>query len=113
MGFEATGRKILESLGFKKLRKPSHVAEGLRYDFEAEKDGVEYTIEVKSTTEKTGGFTVPVTQLREMARQFFDNKRKALLLFVDESQISSAILDYYLFEMKSVSFGSFYCEEIK
>lgn len=99
--FEEKGLAILKSLGFKKFSRPSQPAKGLRYDFDAEKDGVKYSIEIKEV-EQSFNFAVPTSQLSEMAQELFTNKRKPLILFIDKSQIP---IQYYLFEMKRASIG--------
>jgi len=105
MGFEGTGIDILKGQGFTKIRRPSHQPEYINYDFNAEKDGVKYAIEVKTTEVKLGGFSIPIGQLREMARQLTWKKRRGLLLFVDESRTP---VEYYLFQMKRIGYGNMY-----
>lgn len=105
MGFEGTGIDILKGIGFIKIVRPSHQPEYINYDFNAEKDGVKYSIEVKTTEVELGGFSIPIGQLREMARQLTWNKRRALLLLVDESRTP---IEYYLFQMKRIGYGSMY-----
>ena len=102
MGFEETGLEILKKLGFENIRRPLHQVTYMHYDFDAERDGIKYSIEVKTTREEHGRFTIPVDELRDMAQRLFPYERRALILFVDESQTP---VNYFLFKMERVSFG--------
>jgi len=84
MSFEERGKIILKDLGFQNIRRPEHLPVYVNYDFNDEKNGLKYAIEIKTTSEKGGVFSVNRGQVSEMARQFNLNNRKPLLLFIDE-----------------------------
>jgi len=110
MSYEAEGIEILMELGLQKIRRPLHQPMYMNYDFDAEKDGIEYSVEIKTTEEARGRFSVPLDELSEMARQL-TNKRMGLLLFVDKSKTP---MNYYLFQMKRIGYETFdYNEEGK
>jgi len=77
---------ILEKLGFKFKGEPKQSPEmgAMNYDFEVEKNGKTYAVEVK-TTEIGRRSTVPWEELREMAWQFAVHGKDGLLMFVDRS----------------------------
>ena len=79
-------RSILESKGFRNFRFL-----GKPYDYEAEKDGIKYGIEVKGSDIS---FTISWLQIERLHFQHFLPKgHKALLMFVTEDS------RYCIFEM--------------
>ena len=98
---------ILKEQGFENIMRPiGPPTQGtMMYDFNAEKNGVKYGIEVKGTDEGVRGrFTVPCGQLREMAWRFIIDGRKPLLIFIDLTS-SKEFREYYIFEMKRTKIG--------
>ena len=74
--FELSGAEILKKLGFTNVRKRTK-----GYDFDAEKDGKEYAIEVKGT--KSGeDVVIKWHQIRELWWSQ-DYKKKPLLMFIN------------------------------
>jgi hypothetical protein len=100
-GDEREALSILEKLGFKCNGKPKQTPEvgGMNYDFEVEKNGITYTVEVK-TTQVGKRSTVPWEELREMGWQFGVHGKSGLLIFVD-----CASDEYCIFEMSYIKIG--------
>ncbi len=115
MGFEESGKKILEELGFQKIRRPQHLTQFMRYDFNAEKDGKKYSIEIKTTFIEWGVFNVDRREMCEMAQQLALKKRIPLLLLVDEStsseEWSENKIAYFLFHIQRFGFGIYDYDE--
>jgi hypothetical protein len=98
---ERQALKILEKLGFKYIGKSSQHPEAgtMNYDFEVEKNGATYTVEVE-TTAVGRQFRVPWEELREMGWQFIVHKKNGLLVFVDE-----LYSEYCIFEIAYTKIG--------
>ena len=115
MGFEESGKKILEGLGFQKIRRPQHLTQFMSYDFNAEKDGIKYSIEIKTTFIKWGVYSVDRREVCEMAQQLALKKRIPLLLLVDEStsseEWSENKIAYFLFHIQRFGFGIYDYDE--
>ena len=90
---------ILEKLGFKykgRLNRPE--VGTMNYDFEVEKNGAIYAVEVKVSEGKK--FTVPWEELREMSWQFAVHSKNGLLVFIDVS-----CDEYCIFKLSHVKIG--------